>query len=714
MKITISIHGMHCASCANNITKQICRMKGVKQCNVNFSSEKGFIEFDEKVVSIDDILKAVEKAGYKASLNEEKDSVKERKKELIKMKKLFMFSAALSVPAFIISMFIMDLPGRPYILLALATPVQFVAGYQFYKGAFAALRSGTSTMDTLIATGTSAAYFFSLYSVATNTGEQYFETSALLITLVILGKYLESLARGKASEAISKLIRLSPKKARVIRNDREMSIDVDDVKIGDHIIVKPGEKIPADGIIISGNSSVDESMITGESMPVTKEKGDTVTGATVNGNGSFIFKATRVGADTTLAHIIKLVEEAQGSRAPIQRFADRISSYFVPAVVVISIATFLAWYLLGASFSFALIAAVAVIVIACPCALGLATPTAIMVGTGKSAQNGILVRNGETLETASKIDSIILDKTGTITKGKPSVTDIISGDEKHLLEMAASIERKSEHPLAEAIVNRAKDMKIRLHDCTSFKAVIGHGVEGRIKGRKIIIGNQKMMKKEHVKIPTKVDDFEDEGKTVMIVAENKKVLGLICVADTVKETSAEAVSRLKKSGINVYMITGDNDRTAKAIAKKVGIENVFSEVLPDEKAAYVKKLQKKGRKVAMVGDGINDAPALAQADVGIVMGSGTDVAIETGGIVLMKNDPMDVPRAIRLSKATMSKIRQNMFWALIYNIIGIPVAAGVLYPYTGWLLSPIIAGGAMAFSSVSVVTNSLLLKFKKI
>ncbi len=722
-KINLSVKGMHCVNCANNIMKKLNMTKGIKYNNVNFSSEKAKIEYDGNIIIEENVVKIIENLGYKASTidieNTEREKI-EKAKELYNMKKLLLISAALSIPTLIISMFLMDLPGKAYILLALSTPVQFGIGYYFYRGMFLALRNKTANMDTLIAIGTSTAYFFSVYSMLTNPmAELYFEVSAILITLVILGKYLEALAKGRASEAISKLINLSPKKARVIRNGKEMTIAIDDVRVGDQIIVKPGEKIPVDGIIISGDSTIDESMITGESMPVGKHKGDTVTGATINKHGSFIFKATRVGSDTTLSQIIRMVEDAQGSRAPIQRFADQISAYFVPTVVGISLATFLVWYFaLGATFSFALIVGVAVIVIACPCALGLATPTAIMVGTGKAAQNGILIRNGEVLETASKVNCVVFDKTGTITKGKPVVTDLITYDvdEKYLLQIAASIENKSEHPLAEAIVLKTKERKISLKEVSGFKAIVGHGVEGKIGSKKIYIGNIKLMNDEKIKV-TQIDsikEMENEGKTVMIVAENKKVIGLLAVADIIRESSIEAVEILKKQKIEVYMITGDNERTAKAIAKKVGIVNVFFEVLPDQKAAYVKKLQKKGYKVAMVGDGINDAPALAQANVGIAMGSGTDVAVETGGIILMKNDIIDVVKALKLSRMTLAKIKQNMFWALVYNVVGIPIAAGVLYPFTGILLNPVIAGGAMAMSSVSVVSNSILLKFKRL
>jgi len=711
-RVQLVIKGMHCANCAGTITKKLLKTKGVTRAEVNFATEKAVVEFNG--ITENAIISSIEQAGYKADL----DSKKPPKNETNNMKKMLFFSLLLAVPALLISMFVMELPYKGWLLLALATPVQFIAGYSFYEGAWSALKNRTSNMDTLIAIGTSVAYFYSVFVLLSDPmGELYFEVAAVLIALVILGKYLEANAKGKTSEAISKLIRLSPKKAHIIRNGKEITISVDDVRVGDIIIVKPGEKIPVDGIIVSGSSSVDESMITGESLPVGKKVGDMVVGATINKFGTFNFKALRIGADTTLSKIIKMVEEAQGSRAPIQRFADRISSVFVPVVIMLSIATFAAWYFLfGATFSFALVAAVAVVVIACPCALGLATPTAIIVGTGKGAQHGILIRNGEILETASKVNAIIFDKTGTITKGEPNVTDIIAHDDKALLKIAASLEKKSEHPLAQAILKKAKEMHIQLANVTHFRAVAGYGIEGHLGNKKVLLGNIGLMKKNRIKISTssvkEMQALENDGKTVVLLAENKIVTGMIAIADVVRDSSKEAIGKLKTMGIDIYMITGDNERTAKAIAKQVGIEHVFSEVRPDEKAGYVRKLQKKF-KVAMVGDGINDAPALAQADVGIAMGSGTDIAMETGGIILMKNDLCDVPTALKLSRMTLSKVKQNMFFSLIYNMLGIPVAAGALYTF-GILLSPIIAGGAMAMSSVSVVSNSLLLKMKKI
>lgn len=725
-KVELLITGMHCASCSTLLTKSISKLKGVKEVNINYASGKGTILFDEKFVSEKEFIDVIKKKGYNAEINTGNDTErheKMQKKQISHMKFLFKFSVVFAVPSFIIAMVFMwaniMLPFKEYILWALATPVQFYAGWQFYKGAWSALRNKTANMDTLVAIGTSAAYFYSVYSIffAPETG-QYFETSTILITLVLLGKLLEALAKGKTSDAIKKLMGLTPKTATVIRKGKELQIPIDDVVVGDIVIVRPGQRIPVDGEIIEGYSSVDESMITGESMPVDKKKGDLVFGATINKHGSFKFRTTKVGANTTLSRIIKLIEDAQGKKAPIQRFADVISSYFVPAVIVIALITFAAWYfVLGQPFSFAMMISVSVLVIACPCALGLATPTAIMVGTGLGAQKGILIKDGEALETAHKVKYVIFDKTGTITKGEPEVTDIVPLNKNSLesvLKISASLEKNSEHPVAEAIVKKAG--KISLAKTVNFKAIPGHGVVGNINNKKYYLGNAKLMRDCKVNINSHINEIhslEEDGKTVMILATGRSALGLIAVADQIKETSSQAVDMLKKLGIDVYMITGDNKRTAHAIARKASIDNIFAEVLPEDKANYVKKLQHKG-KVAMVGDGINDAPALAQADIGIAMGSGTDVAMETGNVVLMKNDLLDVPRSIRLSRLTMTKIKHNMFWALIYNTLGIPIAAGVLYYSTGWLLSPMLAGAAMALSSVSVVSNSLLLRRKKL
>ncbi len=720
---------MHCASCAAIVNKALSKTEGVKEANVNFSTSKALVTFDEKKLDEKKLVQIVKGKGYGAELIQDHEDPEKQAKlqsaEIKKVRDLFLTSLVFTVPAFIIGMVLMwfgvEVPYKEYLLWLLATPVQFYVGWQFYKGTWHSLKNKTANMDTLIAVGTSAAYLYSVYVVlfAPQLG-QYFETSAILITLVVLGKYLEAAAKGKTSEAIKKLIGLSPKIATVIRKGKEIRISVDDVVVGDIIVVKPGEKIPVDGKVVEGDSSVDESMITGESIPVEKKKGDKVIGGTINKHGSLRFVATKVGENTTLSHIIRLIEDAQGKKAPIQRFADVVSAYFVPIVIIIAIATFLVWHFaLDKEFSFALITSVAVLVIACPCALGLATPTAIMVGTGKGAKHGILIKGGEALETAHKLSFVVFDKTGTITKGTPEVTDIIplnKEKEEKILKIAASVEKPSEHPLAEAIVKKAKAGKIALGKVTAFKAIPGYGIKAKLNEKQYYFGNAKHMKENRIdvrKIGDKVRLLEEQGKTVMMLAENKKLIGIIAVADTIKQSSKEAVQKLEHMGVTVYMITGDNVRTARAIAKQAGIEHVFAEVLPDQKAGYVKTLQKKG-KVAMVGDGINDAPALAQADIGIAMGSGTDVAMETGNIVLMRNDLLDVPKAIRLSKVTMSKIKQNMFWALFYNVLGIPIAAGILYPATGWLLSPIIAGGAMALSSVSVVTNSLMLKYKSL
>ena len=726
-KIDLKITGMHCASCATIITKALVKEQGVVSANVNYSTEKAAIEYDPLATNETSLIHAVKKKGYQANILTEENKNLEAKlkhKEIAELKLKLLISTIFSLPALILGMVIMpeQLPYRDFIIWALATPVQFYIGSFFYIGAWHSLKNKSANMDTLIAIGTSAAYFFSAYSILFlgESGDQYFEAAAILITLVVFGKYLEAVAKGKTSEAISKLMKLGAKTATVIRKGKEVKIPIEDVQKDDLVVVKPGEKVPVDGIVTEGHSAVDESLVTGESLPVEKKKNDSVIGSTINKQGSFIFKATKVGSETTLSRIIKLIEEAQSKKAPIQRFADSVSAYFVPIVILIAILTFVVWYVFaGYALSFALIAAVAVLVIACPCALGLATPTAIMVGTGKGAKQGILIKGGEALETAHKLKSIVFDKTGTITKGQPEVTDIIALgklSEKKVLEIAGSLEKSSEHPLAEAIVNKAKQEKVALKKVVNFQAIVGKGVKAKIENKFMYLGNQRLMQDLKINISAQrkqIEALEEEGKTVMALVQEKKLLGLIAVADEIKQDSPEAIRRLKKLGLKVYMITGDNQRTAAAIAKKVGIDHFFAEVLPEDKSIHVKKLQQKGN-VAMVGDGINDAPALAQANIGIAMGSGTDVAMESGNIVLMKNSLLDIPKAIRLSKITMAKIKQNMFWALVYNVLGIPIAAGVLYPFTGSLLSPMIAGGAMALSSVSVITNSLLLRSKKL
>jgi len=720
-KIDLDITGMHCQSCVSLITKAVQKLPGIKYSNVNLATEKATVEFDESKISEDSIIKKINELGYDAKSGGIDDEAEKRNSEIYKLKILVLFSLIFSIPAFMIGMVLMwfgiEIPYSGYILLVLSTPVQFIVGWGIYKSAFGALKNKTANMDSLIALGTSAAYFYSLYIVLFDPMKsQYFEAAAVLITFVMLGRYLEAIAKGKTSEAIKKLMNLSPKIATVIRDGKEMKIKVDDVVVNDVVVVKPGEKVPVDGVIIAGESAVDESMITGESMPIEKKKGDKVIGATINKHGTFKFKTTKVGANTTLSQIIKLIEDAQGKKAPIQRFADRISAYFVPVVIFIALLSFSIWYfIVGMEFSFALIVGVSVLVIACPCALGLATPTAIMVGTGMGAEKGILIKGGDALETAHNLYAVVFDKTGTLTKGKPAVTDTISLNstlsEPGLLKLAASLEDHSEHPLAQAIVVHAKEKKLRLEKIKTFKAIPGHGVEGMFKNKKLVVGKPEYIKKltgigQSAK---RIEELEQEGKTVVVVSWNRKLQGLIAIADTIREDSVMAVKSLQSTRIYVYMITGDNQRTANAIAKQLGINHVIAEVLPQDKADKIRELQLKG-KVAMVGDGINDAPALAQADIGIAIGSGTDVAMETGNIVLMNNDTSGVVRAINLSRITIKKIKQNMFWALFYNSLGIPIAAGLLYPFTGWLLNPMIAGGAMAMSSVSVVLNTLLMK----
>ncbi|MGV8172396.1 MAG: heavy metal translocating P-type ATPase [Candidatus Woesearchaeota archaeon] len=743
-KIDLNITGMHCASCSALINRSLSKTDGISEANVNYATAKARVVFDEKKLSETDLIKIIQNRGYDAKIANTSnfaefiDKERAQRKEISLIRTNLILSIIFAVPAFIIGMILMPLkifiPYDAFILFVLATPVQFIIASDIYKSAWIALKNKSANMDSLIALGTTAAYTFSVYAIFFRPElGQYFETSAILITFVILGRYLEAIAKGKTSEAIKKLMQLSPKTATVLRviggKKREMQLSVDDVVVGDIILVRPGEKVPVDGVVINGSSSVDESMVTGESIPIEKKHKDLVIGGTINKHGSFTFRATKVGENTTLASIIRLIDDAQGKKAPIQRFADTIANYFVPTVIIIALSTFMLWYLiLGKQFSFAMITSVAVLVIACPCALGLATPTAILVGTGKGAKNGILIKSADSLETAHKVRYVIFDKTGTITTGTPKVTDVIPIDKKiskdMLLKISASIENPSEHPLSDAIVKSAQDKRLNLIKVSMFKAIPGHGITAKVSDETYYFGNQRLMANNKIRLPSieQIQDLEKQGKTVMFLSNKKKLLGMIAVADTIKDTSKIAVKQLRDMDINVYMITGDNVRTAKAIANQAGIssENIFAEVLPEQKAEYVVKLQnKKDRKgnlskVVMVGDGINDAPALAQADIGIAMGSGTDVAMEAGNIVLMRNDLLDVPKAIRLSRQTMSKIRQNMFWALFYNISGIPIAAGVLYPFTGWLLSPILAGGAMALSSVSVVTNSLLLKNVKL
>ncbi|PET71976.1 heavy metal translocating P-type ATPase [Priestia megaterium] len=727
-KAEFAITGMTCAACSTRIEKGLNKLEGVTKASVNLALETASVEYSPSQIAPQDITQRVEKLGYGAKLkSEEKEEEQSyREKELSKQKGKFWFSLILSVPLlwamvshFTFTSFI-PLPHmlmNPWVQLALATPVQFVVGKQFYVGAFKALRNKSANMDVLVALGTSAAYFYSLYSSlkslgsSAHTDQLYYETSAILITLILLGKLFEANAKGRSSEAIKKMMGLQAKTAVVVRDGAEVEIPVKEVQKGEVIFIKPGEKVPVDGEIIEGQSALDESMLTGESVPVDKNVGDKVIGATLNKNGFLKIKATNIGKETALAQIIKVVEEAQGSKAPIQRLADYISGIFVPIVVGIALLTFFVWYIWIApgEFAPALEKLIAVLVIACPCALGLATPTSIMAGSGRAAEFGILFKGGEHLEATHKIDTILLDKTGTVTNGTPELTDVRIAQgykENELLQLVASAERLSEHPLAQALVAGIKNKGIEIQDPLSFEAIPGYGVKATVQERELLVGTRKLMNQYKVNIDTALEEMtnlEQEGKTAMLVALDGKYAGMLAVADNIKATSKEAVSRLKEMGLEVMMITGDNRQTAQAIAMQAGIEHVIAEVLPEGKAEEVKKLQQQGKKVAMVGDGINDAPALALADIGMAIGTGTDVAMEAADITLMRGDLMSIADAIEMSRKTISNIKQNLFWAMGYNTLGIPIAA------VG-LLAPWVAGAAMAFSSVSVVLNALRLQ----
>jgi len=736
MRTTLAITGMHCTSCAALVTDQLKHTPGVEEANVNFASAKASIRFDAEKTNIEQLIHAVKVTGYRAeeASGSDRDADRRRRlKEVTDARRAFLFALILSLP--LVGLMVIPFlplssftakaePWMGIISLALATPVQFWLGAGFYRGFWSSLKVRAATMDSLIAIGTSTAYFFSLFnfvrftiahsSLIGDTPNLYFEVAALLITFVLLGKWLEVRAKGRTSEAIEKLMGLSPKTARIVRDGQPIDIPVEEVKIGDTIIVRPGEKIPVDAIVTRGLTSIDESMLTGESIPAEKKEGDRVFAATVNQHGSVECRAERIGTETALARIIRFVEEAQGSKAPIQDFADRVSRWFVPAVILTACVTFVVWLILGQTITFALLAFVSVIVIACPCALGLATPTALMVATGRGAELGVLIRGGEPLQAAEKIDIIVFDKTGTLTRGKPEVTDILAlqGSEDSLLALAASLEQVSEHPLAESIVRRAKEKNLPLSAVEHFRAIPGHGIEGMVNGILYALGNRKLLEKlaiPSLSIEDRLRTLEEQGKTVMILATKERPLGLIAVADTLKESTPRAVARLRKMGLTSVMLTGDNERTARAIAALAGIDRIVADVLPEEKAQEIKRLQAEGHRVAMVGDGINDSPALAQADVGIAMGSGTDIAMETGGIVLAKSDLTDVSTAIALSRAAMGTIRGNLFFALFFNLLGIPIAARAFAAF-GLTLRPELAGFAMALSSVSVVTNSLLLK----
>ncbi|MEZ4708143.1 MAG: heavy metal translocating P-type ATPase [Caldilineaceae bacterium] len=743
----IALLGMTCANCANTIQRRLNKVEGVISAEVNYANEKASVDYVPGVAAYSDLVAAVRKAGYDvveaaAGAEPEDAEAAAREAEVRHQWRRLIVGVIFALPLFLLSM------GRDFglvgewahaawvnwLFLALATPVQFYVGWDYYVGAYKSLRNGSANMDVLVAMGSSVAYIYSVavlialtLGIHTLGHHVYFETSAVIITLIVLGKLLEVRAKGQTSAAIKKLIGLQAKTARVVRNGEERDIPIAEVVKNDIVIVRPGEKVPVDGVITEGHSAIDESMITGESLPVEKKVGDPIIGATINKQGLLKFKATKVGKETALAQIIKLVEQAQGSRAPIQRVVDQVAAYFVPAVIGLAVLTFIIWWAVGGEFVPALIRLTAVLVIACPCAMGLATPTSIMVGVGKGAENGILFKNSAALEQAHKLTAIVLDKTGTITKGEPSVTDVVASTSSatgsdELLRLAASAERGSEHPLGESIVRSARERGLMLSEPSGFEGIAGHGIAATVDGHKVLLGNLRLMEREGVHLNglgPKAEQLQAEAKTAMWMAVDGQASALIGVADTIKDGSKEAVAALHKLGLTVVMMTGDNEATAQAIAKEVGIERVFAEVLPGDKASHVQQLQAEGYKVAMVGDGINDAPALAQADVGIAIGTGTDVAMETADVTLMRGDLRSVPQAIALSKATMRNIKQNLGWAFGYNIALIPIAAGILAPFV-WApdflrqLHPILAAGAMAFSSISVVGNALRLRAVKL
>ena len=728
-KTEFDISGMTCAACATKIEKGIKKMEGVSRANVNFALETISVTYNDNEVQPHEMIAKVKKLGYELRPKDDgQEKMDHKQEEIRKQTRKFIFSAILTLPllwtmvahfSFLSFIYLPDIFMNPWFQLVLATPVQFIIGSQFYKGAYTSLRNKSANMDVLVALGTSAAYFYSLYLSFEwmNAGgigepELYFEASAVIITLILLGKLFEVRAKGKTSQAIQKLLDLQAKTARVVRDGREQEIPIEEVITGDIVIVRPGEKIPVDGEIIEGQSAIDESMLTGESIPIDKVPGDSVIGATINKNGALRINATKVGKDTALAQIVRVVEEAQGSKADIQRLADKISGVFVPIVVVIAIATFFIWYVIvtPGDFRSSLIPTISILVIACPCALGLATPTSIMAGSGRAAEMGMLFKGGEHLENTQSIDTVVLDKTGTVTKGEPTLTDIIAADgfkEKDVLQIVGTAESQSEHPLAQAIVQGVKDKDIPLLEADEFKALPGYGIYAEINQQDIFVGTRRLMRKQNISITNEteatMETLEHDGKTAMLIAIEDELAGVIAVADTVKETSEEAIARMHKLGLEVIMLTGDNERTADAIAKQVDIDRVIAEVLPDQKSDEIKKLQTQGKKVAMVGDGINDAPALAIANVGMAVGTGTDIAIEAADITLMRGDLNSVVDAVIMSQKTMRNIKENLFFAFIYNTIGIPVAAlGFLAPW--------VAGAAMAFSSVSVVLNALRLQ----
>lgn len=723
-QVELNINGMTCAACSNRIEKVLNQTQGVQQATVNLTTEQAHIKYYPSATNTEALIKRIQNIGYDAETKTSSKAQSNRKKQELKHKRnKLIISAILSLPLLLVMVVhispisIPSILVNPWVQLILSTPVQFIIGWQFYVGAYKNLRNGSANMDVLVAVGTSAAYFYSIYEMMmwlthqTHHPHLYFETSAILITLILLGKYLEARAKSQTTNALSELLNLQAKEARVIKENKEIMLPLDKVKVGDTLLIKPGEKIPVDGKVTKGDTSIDESMLTGESIPVEKSSGDSVIGSTMNKNGSIMIEATQVGGDTALSHIIKVVEDAQSSKAPIQRLADIISGYFVPIVVSIAVITFIIWivFVHPGQFEPALVSAISVLVIACPCALGLATPTSIMVGTGRAAENGILFKGGQFVERAHYVDTIVLDKTGTITNGQPVVTDYVGDNET--LQLLASAENASEHPLADAIVTYAKNKGLNLLDNDTFKSVPGHGIKATIHQQQILVGNRKLMNDYNISISNKLNDqlnhYEYLGQTAMMIAVDNQINGIIAVADTVKNDAKQAIKELRNMNIDVVMLTGDNNRTAQTIAKQVGIEHVIAKVLPEEKAHQISLLQDKGKQVAMVGDGINDAPALVKADIGMAIGTGAEVAIEAADITILGGDLLLVPKAIKASKATIKNIRQNLFWAFGYNVAGIPIAAC-------GLLAPWIAGAAMALSSVSVVTNALRLKKMKL
>ncbi len=745
-QITLDLLGMTCTNCSNTIQRQLNKVEGVQEATVNFASEKATVTYVPDLVGRDDLVAVVRKAGFdviEVAVGEDAEDTEAaaRDADIRHQWKRLAVGVLFTLPLFLVSMirdfgFLGDWSHELWVnwfFFALATPVQFYVGWDYYVGAYKSLRNGSANMDVLVAMGSSVAYFYSvavLFALTAGSSalgqHVYFETSAMIITLIVIGKLLEARAKGHTSEAIKKLIGMQARTARIIRNGEQVDVPIEDVVVGDVVMVRPGEKIPVDGLVIEGHTSVDESMITGESLPVSKNTGDEAIGATINKQGLLRIQATRVGKETALAQIIELVEQAQGSKAPIQRVVDQVSAWFVPAVILLALATFTIWMMMGTGFVPALIRLVAVLVIACPCAMGLATPTSVMVGVGKGAEKGILFKNSAALEQAHKITAVVLDKTGTITRGQPEVTDVIVATQDHpesyFLALAASAERGSEHPLGESIIHSATARGLSLSDPQGFESIAGHGIKATVDGHLVMVGNRRLMEREQVALnglETRADELQQQAKTAMWLAVDGQASAIIGVADTIKEGSREAIQAMHEQGLIVVMMTGDNESTARAIARQVGIDRVFSEVLPGEKADYVAKLQQEGYKVVMVGDGINDAPALAQADVGMAIGTGTDVAMETADVTLMRGDLRSVPQAINLSKATMRNIKENLAWAFGYNIALIPIAAGVLAPFA-WApdflrqLSPILAAGAMAFSSISVVSNALRLRRLKL